>query len=77
MHRLKFRNTPRPDGEIVTLLERALESAKNGHIQAIVVIAVSQLHEAEIVALGADLPTRSNALLGGLTQAVHLVLKYL
>jgi len=72
-----FLPDPRPSPETIQILERALNAARRGYVQAVVVVAVTPVHEAQVL-LGGDLSEiRANSLLGGLTRAAAEILKLL
>lgn len=66
-----FRSSQRPDSEVVELLERALLSAREGHIRAIAIQVISPVNESESLLAGDLSPIRVNALLGALTRTIH------
>lgn len=72
----KFRTFPRPNVEVVELLERVLESAREGRIRTVAIIAVSSLNDVETTSGGDHSQIKKHALVGGLFRgAVELVTK--
>lgn len=64
----QFRKTPRPDAEVVELLQRLLSAAQHGYVRSVVVVTVNPVQEVERLTAGDLSPIRLNALLGGLAQ---------
>lgn len=73
----KFRRLPRPDAEVVDLIERILESAKDGRISTIVIVVADRLLNVETAAAGDLSDVRITTLLGGLSRAANKLLKLL
>lgn len=67
----KFRTHPTPDGDVIDLLERALISAKKGHVKTVLVVLANPLHQVETAAAGDLSEVRINVMLGGLTRAAN------
>lgn len=66
-----------PEAEVVSLLELALQRARDGRIKAIAIVAVNPVQEVEVATEGDMCPLRANAILGGLSQATSKILKSL
>lgn len=66
-----FRATPRPDSEVVQLLEQLLEGARLGRVRSVAVVMVNPLNSTEVATAGDLGPIRANALIGGLTRTVN------
>lgn len=64
-----FRATPRPDSEVIELLERTLAAARRGCVRTVSIIAVNPVNEVEALLAGDLSHVRSTALLGGLVRA--------
>lgn len=73
----KFRRLPKPDAEVVDLIERILESAKDGRISTLVIVASDRLQNVETAAAGDLSDVRINNMLGGLTRATSKLLQLL
>ena len=71
----KFRTHPRPDGEVIDLLERALASARKGYVKTCLVVLADPLHHVETAAAGDLSEVRTNVMLGGLTRAANELMK--
>lgn len=69
MAEARFLSTPRPNGEVIRLLECLLESARDGHIPTIHVVVVNPVNQAEDKAAGDLSELRTNALICGLAKA--------
>lgn len=65
----RFRTDPKPNTDVIDLLERALASARHGHIPAIAVVVVNIVNQSEPVFAGDLSRVRADALLGGLVRA--------
>lgn len=65
----KFRKHPRPESDVIALLEFALASARRGATKSVYIIAVSPVNHVEIAAAGDLTPDRKTVLLGGLFRA--------
>jgi hypothetical protein len=72
----KFRTHPRPDGDVIDLLERALLSAKRGYVKTCLVVLADPLHHVETAAAGDLSEVRTNIMLGGLTRAANELMKH-
>jgi hypothetical protein len=71
----RFRTEPKPNNEVIELLERTLEAARHGRVPYIAIIAGNPVNEVQPLLAG-DLSTiRANALLGGLARAANNLLK--
>jgi hypothetical protein len=70
----RFRGAIRPNAEVVSLLETALESARNGHVRTILIVTVNPLHEVEQQMAGDLSATRRTVLIGGLSRAVNALI---
>lgn len=66
-----FRTHPRPNSDVVALLERTLAAARLGRIKAIAVITVSPVNESETIIDGELTHTRTDVLIGGCVRAAH------
>lgn len=73
----QFRRQPKPDPSVVDLLQSTLESAKDGRISAVVIIAADRLQYVETAVSGELSDVRITNLLGGLTRAASKLLKLL
>jgi len=71
MQQNRFLNSPRPQGEVVELLERLLVSAQQGHLRSLAVVAVNPANESETAAVGELGPVRTVVLIGGLSKAAN------
>jgi hypothetical protein len=60
----------RPNSEVVELLERVLESSREGRIRTIAIIAVSVANDVEVVSCGDHSDSKKHALMGGLCRSV-------
>lgn len=70
----RWQRHPRPEPEVVRLLEQALEAARRGQVRALLIVTVNPLHETEN-ASGGDLGlVGRNVLLGELAQVQHRLL---
>lgn len=65
-----FLTQPRPNGEVVALLERALANARMGNVRAVTITAINAVNEVDTDTAGVD-KFRRPILIGGLVQAVH------
>ena len=74
MSNLKFRTAPRPDADVVDLLERILVAAQAGYVQSVAIVAVNPVHEVETAAAGDMETTRAISLIGGLSLAAKNIL---
>jgi hypothetical protein len=72
----RFRRHPRPDVEVVEILERALDSARKGYVQTVTLVVVNALHHVETATAGDLSDVRANVLLGGLSRAAAEVIKH-
>jgi hypothetical protein len=72
----KFRTHPKPDGDVIDLLERVLTSAKNGYVRSVAVVAVNPLHQVETAAAGDLSEVRTTVMLGGLSRAANELMKH-
>jgi hypothetical protein len=73
----RFKGKPQPDPGVVDVLQRTLQSAKDGRISAIAIIVADRLQNVE-TAIGGDLSdARITNLLGGLARASSRLLKLL
>lgn len=70
-----FRATPRPDYEVIDLLERVLYSAREGRVRSISLVVVDPIHQAETASAGDLSQLRINVLIGGLSRAAQDLLK--
>lgn len=73
----RFRANPRPDTDVVRVLEQALNAARLGHIRAVTLVVVNPLHEVETQAAGDQTGSLKHALIGGLSSAAHKLLETL
>ena len=71
----KFNTHPRPDSEVVDLLERALASAKRGYVKTALIVLADPLHHVETAAAGHLSEVRINVMLGGLSRAANELMK--
>ncbi len=65
----RFKIGPKPNDEVVHLLEHALESAKNGHLPTIAVVVINIVNQSEYLFAGYLSRLRADSLLGGLIRA--------
>lgn len=65
----RFRIGPKPNEDVIALLENALASAKAGHIPTIAIVVVNIVNQSEQLFAGDLSKLRSDALLGGLSRA--------
>lgn len=71
----RFRTNPRPNSEVIGLLERLLSSARQGQLVTIGVVVVNPLNQVETDAAGDLTELRVNALVFGHSKASHKLLK--
>jgi hypothetical protein len=64
-----FRLNPRPDLEVVALLERTLASARQGHVKSVVITTCNPINESEALFAGDLSQVRCNALVGSLVRS--------
>jgi hypothetical protein len=64
-----FRLHPRPDLEVVALLERTLAAARQGHVRSIAINTCNPLNESESLFAGDLSQVRCNALVGSLVRS--------
>ncbi len=76
MAKPQFSTHPKPDGDVIDLLQRALESARKGYVKSVAVVLVNPLHQVETGAAGDLSDVRTNVLLGGLTRAANELMKH-
>lgn len=72
-----FRSKPRANPEVLAVADKLKQAAQDGYVQAILVVTVGPLNNAEVVASGDLSPVKSNGLLGGLVRAAFEVMKNL
>jgi hypothetical protein len=72
----KFRTHPKPDGDVIDLLERVLVSAKHGYVRSVAIVAVNPIHQVETGAAGDLSDVRTSVLLGGLSRAANELMKH-
>ena len=72
----KFRSHPKPDGDVIDLLQRVLESARKGYVRSVAVVAVNPVHQVETGAAGDLSEVRTSVLLGGLSRAANELMKH-
>lgn len=65
----RFKIGPKPNDEVVHLLEHALESAKSGHLPTIAVVVINIVNQSEYLFAGDLSRVRADSLLGGLIRA--------
>lgn len=65
----RFRKHPKPDDDVIDLLERVLASARCGYVRAITIVAVNPINQVETPSAGELESIRRTALLGGLIRA--------
>jgi hypothetical protein len=73
--RSKFSEHPRPDGDVIDLLERILTSARSGYVKSIAIVAVNPVHQVQTAAAGDLSEVRTTVLLGGLSRAANELMK--
>lgn len=66
----QFRASPRPDEEVVALLERALRAAKAGRVRTATVVLVTHTN-VETATAGEDRQIRLDAMIAGLVRATN------
>jgi hypothetical protein len=66
-----FRANPRPDSEVVALIERTLVAARLGRIKTIHIAAVDPLNETELLVAGDLSPVKSTVMLGALVRSIQ------
>jgi hypothetical protein len=71
----RWRKHPKPDADVVDLLERVLVSARKGYVKSVAIVAVNPIHQVETGAAGDLSEVRTNVLLGGLTRAANELMK--
>lgn len=71
----RFRASPRPDGDVIMLLETALASARRGVLRSVVVVALNPVYEVETGIAGALDQTHCTVLLGGLSMAANKLIR--
>lgn len=71
----RWRKHPRPDGDVIDLLERVLLAARKGYVKSVAIVAVNPIHQVETGAAGDLSEVRTNVLLGGLTRAANELMK--
>ena len=71
MGTVQFRANPRPNVEVIDLLEKIIDAAKKGLVCAVVVVPVNPVNEVEAIFAGDLSRIRSTALIGGLVRAAH------
>ena len=76
MRNAKFRSHPKPDSEVIDLLERVLMSARKGYIRSIAIVAVNPVHQVDTAAAGDLTEVRTTVLLGGLSRAANELMKH-
>ena len=72
----KFRTHPKPDGDVIDLLQRVLASAQKGYVRSVAVVAVNPVHQVETGAAGDLSEVRTSVLLGGLSRAANELMKH-
>ena len=72
----RFRHSPRPDNDVVDLLERVLASARGGYVRSVAIVAVNPIHQVETAAAGDLSEVRTSVLLGGLSRAANELMKH-
>ena len=72
----KFRTHPKPDGDVIDLLERVLASAQKGYVRSVAIVAVNPVHQVETGAAGDLSEVRTSVLLGGLSRAANELMKH-
>lgn len=71
----RFRRHPRPQAGVVEVLERALDSARKGHVQNIILVAADALHHTETAIAGELSEVRADVLLSALARAMAELIK--
>jgi hypothetical protein len=71
----RWKRQPKPDAEVLDLLERVLASARKGHVKSVAIVAVNPIHQVDTAAAGDLSEVRTNVLLGGLTRAANELMK--
>lgn len=69
----RFRATPKPEEEVVAVLERALRAAKAGRVRTALLILVTH-QQVETPLAGERSSRRTDSLLAGLAKAKHKIL---
>jgi len=70
----RFRTPPRPDPEVVALLQSALRAALAGKAKSVAIVLVDQLNSVETKTAGDPSDIRTNALLAGLVRCAYRLL---
>lgn len=70
----RWKSNPRPNAEVIKVLEEALEAARMGRARAAVVVLVNPVHEVKIGAAGHAPSIMRTILIGGLSSAAHQLL---
>lgn len=70
----RWKRNPKPDAEVIRVLEEALEAARMGYVRAAVVVMVNPVHEVKIGAAGHTTGILRTVLIGGLFCAAHKLL---
>lgn len=68
-----FRAAPRPNDEVVDMIERALRAAKSGRARTATIVLVTH-QKVEHASAGEMGPGRITSLIGGLSEAAHELL---
>lgn len=70
----RFRTSPRPNSEVIDLLEKILVAARQGQIASLGVVVVNPTNQAETDTAGDLTELRVNALISGLAKASNKLL---
>lgn len=70
----RFRTSPRPNSEVIGLLERLLAAARQGQVASVGVVVVNPLNQIETDAAGDLTELRTNALICGHAKAGNKLL---
>jgi hypothetical protein len=73
----RFKGKPQAEPAVVDVLQRTLQSAKDGRITAIAIIVADRLQNVETAVTGDLSDARITNLLGGLTRAANKLLSLL
>jgi hypothetical protein len=71
MPKERFRKNPRPNDDVLLLLETAIDAARQGHIQACSIVTSDRLHNVESSSAGEIEGTGKFLLIAGLSKEAH------
>lgn len=70
----RWRKGPRPDPDVIQLVDKLAEAAREGRVRALVVVTVNPLLEVESAEAGDLENVKKHLLMGGLSAAKHRLL---